>query len=289
MGYQSMTLCASHSPGFARDAEEQFGDEFREGIRRAKGLVETFAPTLVVFFGSDHRRAFTDTIPSISVVLGAEGMGDLLSPTGPYDVPVETAEALAVHLLEAGFDPAVTRHVALDHGFGQTAEDLLGAIDAVPLIPIFINCATGPLAAPGRAAALGEAVGAFCRELDERVLFLGSGGLSHNPPTLAQISGIVSEEERRAVSAANREAAKDMIRPEWDRDFLAALRRDDNTWAHELQQAEIDPAGAGANEIRTWIAAYTAGGQPLETIAYEPVREWITGMGIAASGPSVIA
>ena len=83
MSYQSMTLCASHSPGFARDDEEQFGDEFRQGLRRAKGMVEEFAPTLVVFFGSDHRRAFTDTIPSVSVVLGAEGMGDLLSPTGP--------------------------------------------------------------------------------------------------------------------------------------------------------------------------------------------------------------
>ena len=284
MAHQSMTLCASHSPGFARDAEEVHGDGFRQGLRRAKELVEAFDPTLVVFFGSDHRRAFTDTIPAISVVLGAEGLGDLLSPTGPYDVPRETAQALAAELLDARFDVAVTRHVALDHGFGQTAADLLGSIDAVPLIPIFLNCATAPMASPARSVELGEAVGAFCRRLDERVLFLGSGGLSHNPPTLAMVPDVVSEEERRAISAAHREAAKDMIRPEWDEKFLAGLGSADLAWARALTQSDIDPAGAGANEVRTWLAAYAAGGQPMQTIAYEPVREWITGMGIAASG-----
>ena len=39
----------------------------------------------------------------------------------------------------------------------------------------------------------------------------------------------------------------------------------------------------GANEARTWIAAIAAGNRPMETVVYEPVREWITGMAIAAS------
>jgi len=287
MAYQSMTLCASHSPGVARDAEEVHGAQFRAGMRRAKELVEAYDPTLVVFFGSDHRRAFTDTIPAISVVLGAEGLGDLLSPTGPYDVPRETAKDLAGHLLDHGFDVAVTREVALDHGFGQTAADLLGTIDAVPTIPVFVNCATGPLAGPRRSVELGEAVGAFCRDLDERVLYLGSGGLSHNPPTLALIQDIVPEEERRAVSAAHRGAAKDQIRPEWDEKFLADLGNADRSWAYALTQADIDVAGVGANEVRTWLAAYAAGDEPMEKLAYEPVPEWITGMGVAVSKGAV--
>ena len=35
--------------------------------------------------------------------------------------------------------------------------------------------------------------------------------------------------------------------------------------------------------MRTWIAAAFAAGTPLPTVVYEPVTEWITGMGIAAS------
>ena len=45
-------------------------------------------------------------------------------------------------------------------------------------------------------------------------------------------------------------------------------------------------AGAGANEIRTWVAAGAAGGgRPVTPVAYEPVPEWITGMAVATSGP----
>jgi 2,3-dihydroxyphenylpropionate 1,2-dioxygenase len=34
--------------------------------------------------------------------------------------------------------------------------------------------------------------------------------------------------------------------------------------------------------VRTWIAAAFAADAPLPTVVYEPVTEWITGMGIAA-------
>jgi len=248
-----------------------------------RDAVRAFAPTLVIFFGSDHRRAFTDVVPSFSVVTGAEGRGDLLSPTGPYDVPRETAVALAAHLLDEGFDIAVTRHVALDHGFGQTAGDLFGRLDVVPVIPVFINCASAPLARPGRAAGLGAAAGAFARTLDERVLFLGSGGLSHDPPTLALTAEGLPQEERDKISAAHREAAKDRIRPDWDAALLRRLGSADPAWASGITQADIDPAGAGANEARTWLAAYAAGARPLKPVVYEPVRERLTGMGICVS------
>jgi 2,3-dihydroxyphenylpropionate 1,2-dioxygenase len=50
-----------------------------------------------------------------------------------------------------------------------------------------------------------------------------------------------------------------------------------------MTSEDIAPAGVGANEVRTWIAAIAAGNLPMETVVYEPVREWITGMAIAAS------
>lgn len=283
MHYEAMTLCMSHSPGFARDLEETDGHEFRTGLAAARDAVAAFDPTLVVFFGSDHRRAFDQVLPAVSVVHSAEGLGDSGSPTGPYDVPLDKAARLTADLLADDFDIAVTRQIALDHGFGQTAADVLGGLDARPIIPIFINCATPPLGRPARAAELGRAVAWHLSQTEERVLYIGSGGMSHNPPTLALTEKGLSEEERRAVSAAHREAAKDDIRPEWDRDILARLGSADTSWVDAVTHDEIQSAGVGAHELRTWFAAYTAGGTALRTVAYEPVREWLTGMGIALS------
>ncbi len=283
MGYVSQTLCLSHSPGFARDDDEQFGDIFRAGLHQVRAAVAEFAPTLVIFFGSDHRRSFTEILPSISVVYSAEGLGDLRSPTGEYDVPLDLAKELTAELIARDFDIAITRRVALDHGFGQTVADVIGPLDSVPIIPIFINCATPPLGRPARAVDLGRAIGEILSTRDERVLFIGSGGLSHNPPTLALVDEGLSEEERRAISAQHREAAKDAIRPDWDEWFLAQLGQEDTAWAEALTQEDLNPAGVGVNEVRTWLAAYAAGAKPLDRVAYEPVREWITGMGIAMS------
>lgn len=51
----------------------------------------------------------------------------------------------------------------------------------------------------------------------------------------------------------------------------------------DLTAEDLAPAGTGGAEVRTWIASAFAGGEPLSTLVYEPVSEWITGMGIAAS------
>lgn len=57
----------------------------------------------------------------------------------------------------------------------------------------------------------------------------------------------------------------------WDVDEL--IRMTDNATAD---------AGVGANEVRTWLAATAAGGgRAAEPLAYEPVPQWITGMGVA--------
>lgn len=283
MSYESMTLCMSHSPGFARDRAEEQGHIFRAGVGSARDAVAEWDPSLVVFFGSDHRRAFGQIIPAVSVVLEAEGLGDSESPTGPYGVPKELATALATHLLQADFDVAITKQIALDHGFGQTTADILGGLDAKPVIPIFINSATFPLGRPGRAAALGREISKFFAATNERVLFIGSGGMSHNPPTLAMTNEGLGEVERRQLSAKYRAAAMDDIRPEWDQQILTQLSSDDTSWVDDVTSEDLQYGGIGAHELRTWFAAYAAGGRGLETICYEPVRDWLTGLGIAVT------
>lgn len=282
MTARSMVVCASHSPGMLRDTTAEFGHEFRAGVDEAARRVAAFAPDLVVFFGSDHRRAFVDSVPAVAVMAAADGLGDLGSPTGRYDVPVELAESLAGTLLERDFDVTVVRKVALDHGFGQTYSQLIGDLPTVPVIPIYLNCATPPLGRPGRAFDLGRAVGETLSTLDQRVLYVGSGGLSHSPPSLVASAAGLSDEERLAINEAGREAAKTKIAPEWDTAFLRRIAEEPDSLA-ALTADEIAKAGVGAHEVRTWMAAVAAGRTPMETVVYEPVPEWITGMGITTT------
>ena len=283
---QRLAVCASHAPGMAADSEQLQGRTFRAGLRAARDAVEAFDPDLVVMFGSDHRRAYEPVIPAVSVVMSAEGYGDHGSPTGAYRIPTPQAEQLAGHLLAAGFDVAASRGVRLDHGFGETLGDLLGGLDVRPVLPVFVNCATPPLISCARAVALGSAVDEFLSGLDPatKVLVVGSGGLSHSPPTLEVDTLGLSDAQRKQISVTGRARAAEKVDPAWDAEFLERLRTADDAWLSAVPQDVVDAGGVGANEIRTWLAAWAAAGRgPLETLAYEPVKEWITGMGIVCS------
>jgi 2,3-dihydroxyphenylpropionate 1,2-dioxygenase len=135
---------------------------------------------------------------------------------------------------------------------------------------------------PGRAFALGRAIGEELSYLDQRILFIGSGGLSHSPPSLVSTAAGLSDAERLAMNAAGLEAAKDKIDPAWEQAFLRRIAEEPAS-LERLTSADIENAGVGAHEVRTWIAAVAAGNTPMEVIVYEPVREWITGMGAVAS------
>jgi 2,3-dihydroxyphenylpropionate 1,2-dioxygenase len=279
-GDQTMVVCISHSPGMLRDLAAEQGTTFRAGVAEAARRVADFRPELVVFFGSDHRRAFVDAVPAIAVMTGALGLGDLGSPEGTYDVPAEIAEDLAAGLLRRDFDVTVVRRVALDHGFGQSYSQLIGELSRVQVIPIYLNCATPPLGRPSRSFDLGAAVGERLADLGKRVLYIGSGGLSHSPPSLVAAEAGLSDAERLAMNEAGRERAKEKIDPAWDSAFLARLSGDPQG-LRNLTDDDISTGGVGAQEVRTWIAAVAAGRTPMCTVTYEAVPEWITGMGLA--------
>jgi 2,3-dihydroxyphenylpropionate 1,2-dioxygenase len=278
-------LCASHSPQMAQDVQRRQGLQFRAGFDTVARGVRAFDPTLIVYFGPDHMRSLVGIAPCFTVTETATGYGDWGTPKEDYTVPLEHAQALGDHLIDSGVDIAIAEHLTLDHGFGQTTFDLFDSLAAVPMIPIVVNCVGAPLATPARTAVLGRAVGAFIAQLPdtERVLVVASGGISHSPPSLIPGVRKLSEEERQALITDNLARAAEAINPDWDQDFLSRMA--DENWASlaELGAADLAPAGTGGSEVRTWIAALFTGNQPLRTVAYEPVEEWITGMGIAAS------
>jgi len=278
-------LCASHSPQMAQDVEHREGLEFRAGFDKVSHGVKRFDPTLVVYFGPDHMRSLVGIAPCFTLAETATGYGDWGTPKEDYAIPLDRLQALGDHLIDTGVDIAIAEHLTLDHGFGQTTFDLFDSLAAVPMIPIVVNCVGTPLATLTRTAVLGRAVRAFLERLSdsERVLVIASGGISHSPPSLIPGAKKLSEPERQALITDNLAHAAEAINPQWDERFLAQMA--DAGWSSlaDWDAAALAPAGTGGSEVRTWVAAQFTGNQPLQTVVYEPVEEWITGMGIAAS------
>jgi 2,3-dihydroxyphenylpropionate 1,2-dioxygenase len=279
---QRLCVCASHSPLIDSVDAGAAGQRFLDGLADAGRAIREFAPDLVVFFGPDHIRAFPTVVPAFALATEASGYGDWGTSTDRYDIPSGTARALAANLLDGGYDITVAEGIKLDHGFGQTFGQLFGGLDAVPVIPIVINCAQPPLPPVHRAVALGRAVGRFFDGRDDRVVFIGSGGLSHAPPSPVATLGLPEEERRRIAQSKLADAALG-IRPDWDERFLGHVERGEWAELEGMTQEEVLAAGSGANEVRTWLAASAAAKTPLSRLAYEPISQWITGMGIVAT------
>jgi 2,3-dihydroxyphenylpropionate 1,2-dioxygenase len=279
-----LVVCASHSPGKERDREHAFGLEFRSALTAAAERVAHFDPDLVVVFGGDHRRAFRHVVPAFGIALSASILAEGGHPAGALDVPSGIARRLCEHMLANGFDVAACRDIELDHAFAQPVRDLVGELGAKPVIPIPVNCATAPLPTGRRVAQFGAEVGHFLDGIDGRVLVIGTGGLSHSPPSLEVDTYDISDEERSRVIAEGMAEARNKIRPDWDREVLDAMAIWDVASLTRLVDSAHERAGAGANEVRTWLAAGAAGGgRPVLPTVYEPVPEWITGMAVATS------
>jgi 2,3-dihydroxyphenylpropionate 1,2-dioxygenase len=283
MSAQFLAVCASHSPLLENVDAGDAGVKFFSAIEDAKATIAAFDPELVVFFGPDHFRALQGIVPPVTIATSATGFGDWGTPEDPYVVPAELANQLSAHLLSHEFDVAVGSEVRIDHGFGQTFMQLFSALDAIPVIPIVLNCASMPRTSVSRVIDLAQAVGEFMAATNKRVLFLGSGGLSHQPPSMSAEVRALPSEEREAIARKSVLDAAKYVNAHWDSTFLESLTTCNWSALREYKDPELAEVGSGTHEIRTWVAAWAAAGAVAGRFTYVPIPEWITGMGVAVS------
>jgi len=273
----------SHSPLLNLPGPSQdLLDDINTALTGAREFVRAYDPELVVIFSPDHYNGFFYRVmPPFCIGTNAAGIGDFGTQAGPLNVPADIATDCATAVLDAGVDVAISASMDVDHGTIQPLQTLFGGdAAAIPVVPIFINSVATPLGPLKRARALGAAVGEFVATLDMRVLLLGSGGLSHDPPvpTLgtaprSALGRIVhgepmTPEQRLARQTAVIGLAEEFaqgrgpmhpINPEWDHRLLDILDRGDlaavDDWPNEWIARE---GGNSAHEIRTWIAAFAA-------------------------------
>jgi 2,3-dihydroxyphenylpropionate 1,2-dioxygenase len=272
----------SHSPLLNLPGPSQdLLDDIESALASVRDFVTDYDPELVVIFSPDHYNGFFyRTMPPFCIGTAASGIGDYGTYAGPLNVPEDIATECAKHVLESDIDVAISASMDVDHGTVQPLQKLFDDAMARPVIPIFINSVATPLGPLRRVRALGTAVGTYLATLSKRVLVVGSGGLSHDPPvpTLATappaaLERIVhgapmSPAQRQARQVAVMEAAQAFahgdsplqpLNPDWDHAFLELL--DSNRlsevdgWSNEWIEQE---AGHSAHEIRTWVAAFAA-------------------------------
>ncbi|ENV32170.1 3-carboxyethylcatechol 2,3-dioxygenase [Acinetobacter gerneri] len=310
-------ICASHSPlmEFASPQDHSQELKVRETFAKLAQQVQDYDPTLIISFGPDHFNGFFyDLMPSFCVGIRATAAGDWDYGPGEIQVPETRAIALVRKVLDEGVDVSYSYRMQADHGVTQPLHFLCnGQLNRYPTIPIFVNGAAAPMPTTKRTIALGRAVGQFIKSLNlenERVLVLGTGGLSHDPPT-PQMGSVPPEVEEflicgrnpTAESRANRQAkiisvgqrlaAGDKsvsvpLNPEWDLALLDKFQRADFAALEAMTEDDIrKEGGRGGQEVRAWMAAFAAfselGEYDMTIHCYQAISEWIAGFGIVSA------
>ncbi|TCM69199.1 2,3-dihydroxyphenylpropionate 1,2-dioxygenase [Acinetobacter calcoaceticus] len=310
-------ICASHSPLMEFAVPQDHAQELkvRETFAQLAAEIKDYDPSLIITFGPDHFNGFFyDLMPSFCAGIRATAAGDWNYGPGGLNVPEQTALDLVRQVMDAGVDLAYSYQMQADHGVTQPLHFLCdGQLDRYPLIPIFINSAAAPLPTTKRTVALGRAVGQFIQSLDlekHRVLILGTGGLSHDPPT-PQMGAVTAEVEAflisgrhptaeardarqaKVIAVGQKLAAGDQsvavpLNAEWDRDLLGIFERADFAALEAMTEQQIRvEGGRGGQEVRCWMAAFAAmaelGDYQMTTHCYEPISEWIAGFGIVSA------
>jgi 2,3-dihydroxyphenylpropionate 1,2-dioxygenase len=306
-------ICCSHSPLMVTGIEESEGNvqaQFFKELDGASSALHAFDPDLVVVFGPDHFNGFFyELMPAFCIGTAAEGSQDWHLQSGPLRVPRALATDCVRFLQSRDFDVAISHRMKVDHGITIPLLKLTGALARYDVLPIFVNCAADPRPSFRRVRRFGEAVGEFLAGKDLRLTIVGSGGLSHDPPTPrldrsppevanrlivrhTPSQDELEARENRVIAAARAlVAGKGPCLPpseRWDRDFLRSLLDYELEDFDRMSDAEIDRvAGFGAHEVRTWVAAAAAArklGNPRPELRfYHLVPEWITGMAIVVA------
>lgn len=304
-------LGMSHTPLMGLNPISPSVEQMLQGaIATARDQALEFDPELVVLVAPDHYNGFfNELMPPFCVGSQAHSVGDYLTPAGKLNVDADAAESMVHSLMDADFDVALSRCMQVDHGFAQPLQLIWGGLDTPPVVPLFLNAVAPPgIPRLRRCRALGEAIGRFLLDDSRRILFIGSGGLSHEPPVPMLSDPDLAVRERITVrqhpTAAEREAktqrvmaagmalasgqsAMKPLSPAWDQRWMDALAGDraalDDlcTWSEDSIAQE---GGRSAHESKSWLVARSAlpGSGTPRCIQrhYQAIPEYIAGFGL---------
>jgi 2,3-dihydroxyphenylpropionate 1,2-dioxygenase len=314
MGKIVSAMSLSHAPGLLSlpDAppEEQLG-RMHAALSNLANQLEEEKPDLIIALLDDHfENYFRLAMPTFSVGIG----GDNYGPPQHYEQWLKVkrkkiaghpdyAREILIQGLADGFDLGRSEKIEYGHNLVAPLHYIRPEFD-IPVVPIFIDTFTLPLASTKRVYDLGVCLRKVIDRRPEKVALIATGGLSHWPPywnenspksdiynrmKRFQTEGLSvlqddpnlfvdfgQEEVRMAASGAK------LINPDWDHEILSAFERGDVNYFVNLTYEEMEEHGGnGGHEIFNWIALMgVLNGAPSKTLSYENVKEWMCGMAI---------
>jgi 3-O-methylgallate 3,4-dioxygenase len=254
-------------PGLEKETQEVRWAKWNSCMAAIGKLRETIAaahPEVIIVVGDDqHENLVDDNMPPFTIYMGekAEASVSLRYLNQPksenrtkYRVHGGMAKALIDGLMNQNFDPAYSKQTRYDGGLGHAFARVLKFLSPEAnhrVVPVMVNTYYPPAPSAKRCAEFGRALAQVLRQIpgDERVVIVGSGGLSHTKIDEKLDQDFIHSLENN------------------DLDFMAAMP------AHLLVE--------GTSEIRNWIVTAAAANRPGKMIDYQPLYRTSTGVGCA--------
>jgi aromatic ring-opening dioxygenase catalytic subunit (LigB family) len=233
-------------------------------IAKLRETLQALRPDVIIVVGDDqHENLVDDNMPPFTIYMGetAEASISLRYLNQPksenrttYRVHSEMAKFLIDGLMDGGFDPSYSRRTRYDGGLGHAFARVLKFLNPdadCPVIPVMVNTYYPPAPSAKRCAAFGQALARVLNDFagDERVIIVGSGGLSHTK-----------------------------IDEKLDHEFIHALEHRDLDYMAAMPAAELVE---GTSEIRNWIVTAGAANRQGKMLDYQPLYRTTTGVGCA--------
>jgi aromatic ring-opening dioxygenase LigB subunit len=271
----SFACAVSHAPGmtaWANAAAAAQKDRIYGGFERLRGELDSSGTEILVLLTSEHwANFFLDH-------MGAFCIGRAASYRGPIEpwLQIDKAEvkgdpALAAELLETSYDegiePSFAYELEFDHGTMVPLHFLMPRMDR-PVVPIFFNTLADPQPTARRCLAFGQVIGQVAARSPHRIGLIATGGLSHDPG----------------------ERNHGVIDTDFDQQFMSVMASGNTERLGRYSRAELAAAGAGAFELLSWVAlAGALAGRKGETVVYEAVKPWATGIGMVSFAQAIAA
>ncbi|QSR29108.1 hypothetical protein CFI00_01050 [Nocardioides sp. S5] len=233
------------------------------GFEEIGSRIREAGADVVLLVSSEHGPTLPPSGPQPAFVVGTgesiRTFGEMGVPKTSFSGHPDFARGFVRHASTAGFDLATVERFQADHGTAIPVLKMFPDLD-IPIVPMIVNSLVEEATATAaRCHQLGKVLADYAASRPERVAVVGCGGLSHWPGT------------------------PDMgrINEEFDRDFLTLLENGGGgeaaTWSTDYIR---EHAGNGGLEIRNWILVSGAvGDRPGRSLYYEPIPQWVTGMG----------
>ena len=265
-------MAMTHSPGLTgwfERAPLQQQLLAKKAMDEMRWRLEAAKPDVILGFSNDHLLNWPiNNIPELTVGIGEEHVGpadwyDEWLALDKYRIPGHSK--LARYIVNEGARRRIAfsylREMQFDDGFSVPMH-YLNPYNAIPLVPISMNCTVPPIPLPTRSYEVGvtlrEMLKAYPDEL--RVAVLATGGLSHEP-------------------GGPRYFWVDEAFDQW---FMAMLAKGDHeALLRECTLEKMEAAGSGGTaELLAWIMALAFTRGPAEVLAYMPAVAWRSGTGM---------